>query len=132
MIVLDKDIEEFVRQNLHIDYMLDDYTSEKKPLMGRLKDSEWVIINLTKIFVEFYEKWVKTGELEMCIWTLHRGDKNNYPVEVEINDDDEVWNVFVYFDVGLGEVSESGWTITIDPVDMKSFIRDKRLDILLH
>ena len=134
MIVCDKHIEEFVRQNLHIDYMLDDYTSDKKQLTGILQDSEWVIMKLTEIFVELYEGWIKTGELDMGIWVLQGGDKNNpqnYPVELEINDDDEVWNGFVYFDTGLGfDDMETGWTLQIDPEDMKSFIRDKKLDLL--
>ena len=130
MIVYDKHIEEFVRQNLHIDYMLDDDTGDKKPLTGILQDSEWVVEKLTEIFVDLYEGWVKTGELEIGIWRIDTPlceDEN--PVELEVNDDDEVWNGFVYFDTGF-DSSETGWTITIDPVDMKSFIRDKRLDIL--
>lgn len=135
MIVFTKHIEEFVRQNLHIDYMLNDNSGERKQLTGILRDSEWVIMKLTEIFEEIYETYEKTGELDSGIWVLEGGDKNNpqnYPVELEVNDDDEVWNGYIYFDTGLGfDEMETGWTIQIDPVDMKSFIRDKRLDLLL-
>ncbi len=129
-------IEEFVRENIHFDPIWLDNGVDKKPLMGKLRDSEWVIKELVEVFIDLWNTYENSGEIETGLWTLYPGDRNdpnNYGVELEINGEDEMWNGFVYFDTGLGfDEMESGWTITIDPVDMKSFIRDKRLDILLH
>jgi hypothetical protein len=126
-------IEEYVRKEIHIDYMLDG--ASKKPLIGILRDDEWVVKNLTDIFCELIAESLETGELGMGIWTIHPGDKNtvnDWPVEVEVNDDDEVWNAFVYHDTGLNfDDMTTGWTITIDPDELLSYIRDRKIDLVL-